>query len=62
MLTCIKNWELGDARAQHKVEKGMQELEDAANKLMEDGEVKLVILNKYLAYCPTTTINKFIFY
>jgi hypothetical protein len=40
MLTCIKDWELGDARAQHEVEKGMQELEDAdaANKLLEDGE------------------------
>jgi hypothetical protein len=40
MLTCIKDWELGDARAQHEVEKGVQELEDvdAANKLLEDGE------------------------
>jgi hypothetical protein len=38
MLTCIKDWELEDARAQHEVEKGMQELEDAANKLLEDGE------------------------
>jgi hypothetical protein len=40
MLTCIKDWELGDARAQHEVEKGMQQLEDvhAANELLEDGE------------------------
>jgi hypothetical protein len=38
MFTCIKDWELGDARAQHEVEKGMQELEDAFNKLLEDGE------------------------
>jgi hypothetical protein len=39
-LTCIKDWELGDARTRHEVEKGMQELEDAdaANKLLEDGE------------------------
>jgi hypothetical protein len=27
MLTCIKDWELGYARAQHEVEKGMVELE-----------------------------------
>jgi hypothetical protein len=27
MLTCVKEWELGDARAQHEVEKGMVELE-----------------------------------
>jgi hypothetical protein len=26
MLTCVKDWELGDARAQHEVEKGMMEL------------------------------------
>jgi hypothetical protein len=27
MLICVKDWELGDARAQHQVEKEMQELE-----------------------------------
>jgi hypothetical protein len=26
MLTCVKDWEFGDARAQHEVEKGMVEL------------------------------------
>jgi len=27
ILTCIKDWELGDARAQHDVEKEILELE-----------------------------------
>lgn len=27
MLTCLKDWELGDARAQHDVEKEVNELE-----------------------------------
>jgi hypothetical protein len=26
MQTCVKDWELGDASAQHEVEKGMMEL------------------------------------
>jgi hypothetical protein len=26
MLTCIKDWDLGDERAQHEAEKGMIEL------------------------------------
>jgi hypothetical protein len=38
MLTCIKDWELADARAQHEVEKGMQELEDAFNQLLVERE------------------------
>jgi hypothetical protein len=36
MLTCIKDWELGDARPQHEVEKGMVELE--AEGLVEEGQ------------------------
>jgi hypothetical protein len=38
MLTCIKDRELADARAQHEVEKGMQELEDAFNQLLVERE------------------------
>jgi hypothetical protein len=33
MLTCIKDWELGDARAQHEVEKGMQALKDGEGQV-----------------------------
>ena len=36
MLTCVKDWELGDARAQHEVEKGMEEMEYAFSRLMEE--------------------------
>jgi hypothetical protein len=37
MLTCVKDWELGYARAQHEVEKGMIELK--GDGLVEaDGE------------------------
>ena len=40
MLTCVKDWELGDARAQHEVEKGLQELDEALHKvqLKEEGQ------------------------
>ena len=39
MLTCVKDWELDDARAQHEVEKAVQDLEDALNKdLMGEGQ------------------------
>jgi hypothetical protein len=38
ILTCIKDWKLGDARAQHEVENLMQEPEDAFNKLLENGK------------------------
>lgn len=39
MLTCVKDWELGDARAQHEVEKAVQDLEDALNKdLLGEGQ------------------------
>jgi len=38
MLTCVKDWELGDARTQHEVEKGMQEMEYAFSRLMEEEE------------------------
>ena len=29
MLTCVQDWELGDARAQHDIEKEVMELENA---------------------------------
>ena len=38
ILTCVKDWELGDARTQHEVEKGMQEMEYACSRLMEEEE------------------------
>ena len=38
MLTCIKDWELGDARAQHEVEKGMIELKEEGLVELEGGE------------------------
>jgi len=39
MLTCVKDWELDDARAQHEVEKAVQDLEDALNKdLLGEGQ------------------------
>ena len=36
MLSCIKDWEAGDARAQHSVED--KDLEDAFDEMYLDGQ------------------------